>query len=116
VRPILAVIAALGGAALAAWIMAEYEFEGYTPWAAGIAVGVLVGELIASAGRWKGVPAMVVSGVIAAGSLLWGEWLESDRGIEAYSVLAFGAAAVAAAVAAWTTRPVPLSSRTSAGS
>jgi hypothetical protein len=114
VRPTLAVIAALAGAALAAWIMAEYEFEGYTPWAAGIAVGVLVGELIASVGRWKGPAAMGVSGVIAAASLLWGEWLESDRGIEAYSMLAVWAAVVAAVVAAWTTRP--LSSRTSAGS
>jgi hypothetical protein len=116
VRPTLAVIAALAGAALASWIMAEYEFEGYTPWAAGIAVGVLVGELIASAGRWKGPAAMAVSGALAAASVLWGEWLESDRGIEAYSALAFFAAALAAAVAAWTTRPLELSSRTSAGS
>jgi hypothetical protein len=115
VRPTLAVLAALAGAWLAAEIMAEYEFESWTPWAAGIAVGVLVGELIATLGRWKGPVAMVVSATIAAASLLWGEWLESDRGLEAYSVLAFGAAALAAAVAAWNTRPLT-SSSTSAGS
>jgi hypothetical protein len=114
VRPTLAVIAAIAGGALAAAIMAEYEFEGWTPWAAAIAVGVLVGELLASFGRWKGPAAMAVSGAIAAGTILWGERLETDGGVEPYATVAFGAAVLAAAVAAWTTRPV--SPRTSAGS
>lgn len=103
-RAILAVVAAVLSAALAALIMAEYEFEGYTPWAAGLAVGVLVGEVVATLGRWTGPAAMVVGAAIAGGGLLWGAWLESDQGVEPYSTLAFAAATLAAAVAAWTLR------------
>jgi hypothetical protein len=108
VRPTLAVVAAIAGAALAAEIMAEYEFTGWTPWAAGLAVGVLVGELVATVGRWHGPVPMAVSGAIAAACLLWGEWLESDKGLEPWSNVAFGAAALAAAVAVWNTRPLPV--------
>ena len=115
-RPTLAVLVAAVGVALAALIMAEYEFEGYTPWAAGLAVGVLVGEALLALGRWTGRVAMVVGAALAAGGVLWGEWLESDRGVEPYSALAFGAAALAAAVAAWTVRPKPATASTSAGS
>lgn len=116
-RPILGVVVAALGAVLAALIMAEYEFEGYTPWAAGLAVGVLVGEAILALGRWTGVAAMAGAGAIAAGGVLWGAWLESDRGVEPYSALAFGAGALAAAVAAWTVRPRrPATASTSAGS
>jgi hypothetical protein len=116
-RPILAVLAAALGAALAALIMAEYEFEGYTPWAAGLAVGVLVGEIVAALGRWTGPVAMTVCAAIAAGGVLWGGWLEADGGVEPYSGLAYAAAALAGAVAAWTVRPkrAPTAS-TSAGS
>ena len=93
------------GAALSSLIMAEYEFEGFTPWMAGLAVGVLVGEVIAGIGRWRGRSAMVAAGVIAAGSLLWGEWLESDSGIEPWAQVVWGAAALAALAAAWSVRP-----------
>lgn len=116
-RPILAVVVAALGAALAALIMAEYEFEGYTPWAAGLAVGVLVGEVLLALGRWTGAAAMVVGAVLAVGGVLWGAWLESDSGVEPYSALAFAAAALAAAVAAWTVRPKRVATAsTSAGS
>ena len=114
-RPILAVIAAVLGVALAALIMAEYEFTGYTPWAAGLAVGVLVGETLATLGRWSGYAAMIVAGAIASGGVLWGQWLESDQGVEPFSAVSFGAAALAVAVAAWNVRPRPTAS-TSAGS
>lgn len=104
-RAIAALLLAALGAALAAFVMAEYEFEGFTPWMAGLAVGVLAGELVATLGRWFGPAAMVVTGSIAASSLLYGQWLESDRGIEPWSHLAEGAALLAAAVAAWNVRP-----------
>jgi len=117
VRATLAVILAALGAALAAFIMAEYEFEGITPWAAALAVGVLVGELVASLGRWHGRAAMALSAAIAAGGLLYGQWLESDEGLEPWSRVAWAAAAVAAAVAAWNVRPrARATPRTSAGS
>lgn len=104
-RQTLGVIAAALGAAFAALVMSEYEFVGVTPWASGLAVGVLVGEVVGNLGRWRGRVAMVVSGAIAVGSILWGEWLESDSGVEHYSKVAFAAAALAAAVAAWNVRP-----------
>lgn len=103
------------GAALASLIMAEYEFEGFTPWMAGLAVGVGVGEVVAGLGRWRGPSAMAVCAALAAGSLLWGEWLESDNGLEAWAQVAWGAAALAALVAAWSVRPRTSTQRTSAG-
>lgn len=105
-----AVLAAIA-AALAALIVSEYEFVGITPWAAGLAIGVLVGEVMAGLGRWHGRVAMVAAAVIAFAAVVWGEWIESDSGVEPYSKVAFAAAAVAAAVAAWNVRP-----RTSSGS
>lgn len=110
-------VLAVLGTALAALIMAEYEFEGSTPWAAGLAVGVLVGEVLGALGRWSGVVAMIVGGTLAAAGVLWGAWLETSGGIEPYSALAFGAAALAAAVAAWLVRPQrAATASTSAGS
>lgn len=117
-RRILAVVLAVIGALLAAFIMAEYEFEGFTPWAAGLAVGVLVGEVLSGLGRWHGRAAMAVAGVVAAGGVLYGQRLESDGGVEPWSQLAWFAAALAAGVAAWSTRPRPpgvATARTSPG-
>jgi hypothetical protein len=118
VRATVAVVLAALGGALAAFIMAEYEFTGITPWAAALAVGVMVGELVASLGRWHGLAAMVVAAAVAGGSLLYGEWLESDRGIEPWAQVAWGAALLAAVVAAWNVRPLGarVTRRTSAGS
>jgi hypothetical protein len=114
VRRILAIVAAGAGALLAAFVMAEYEFEGFTPWLAGLAVGVLAGEVVAGVGRWRGTVAMVATGAIAAGGVLYGQWLESDEGLEPWSHLAWGAAALAATVAAWSVRRP--TARTPAGS
>jgi hypothetical protein len=104
-RPTLGVIVAVLGAVLAALIVSEYEFVGFTPWAAGLAIGVLVGEILATGGRVRGRVVMVLAGALAAGAVLWGEWLESDSGVEPYSAVAFGAAVLAAVVAAWSVRP-----------
>jgi hypothetical protein len=105
VRATVAVLVAAMGAVLAALIMAEYEFEGFTPWLAAAGVGVLAGEIVGGLGRWRGTAAMIVTGAIAAGAILYGEWLESDSGLEPWSQLAWGAAALAAAIAAWSVRP-----------
>jgi hypothetical protein len=105
VRATVAVVVAALGGLLAALIMAEYEFEGFTPWLAAVAVGVVAGEVVGGLGRWRGPAAMVVTGAIAGGSIIYGEWLESDSGLEPWSQLAWGAAAVAAGVAAWNVRP-----------
>ncbi|MEN3272160.1 MAG: hypothetical protein V7636_921 [Actinomycetota bacterium] len=104
-RPTLGVIVAVLGGAMAAFIVSEYEFVGFTPWAAGLAIGVLVGEVLSTGGRLRGRVVMVLAGALAACAVLWGEWLESDSGVEPYSKVAFGAAALAAAVAAWSVRP-----------
>ena len=114
-RAIAAVVLAVLGVLLAAFIMAEYEFEGFTPWAAGLAVGVLVGEVLSGLGRWRGSAAMVVAAAIAAGGLLYGQRLETSGGVEPWAQVTWGAAALAAAIAAWSVRPRPTTS-TSAGS
>lgn len=104
-RPTLGVIVGVLAAALAALIVSEYEFVGFTPWAAGLAIGVLVGEVLATLGKLRGRAVMVLAAVLAAGAVLWGEWLESESGVEQYAKVAFGAAVVAAVVAAWSVRP-----------
>ena len=104
-RRILGVVGAALGGALAALIVSEYEFVGFTPWAAGLAIGVLVGEVLATGGRLRGRWVMVLAAALSVASVLWGEWLESDAGVEPYSKVAFGAALLAAAVAAWSVKP-----------
>jgi hypothetical protein len=104
VRATVAVVLATLGALLAAFIMAEYELEGFTPWAAALAVGVLVGEVVSSLGRWRGAVPMAVTAAIAGGGILYGARLETS-GIEPFAMVAWPAAALAAAVAAWNVRP-----------
>ena len=104
-RPILGVLGAVLGAVLAAFIVSEYEFVGFTPWAAGLAIGVLVGEVLSTGGRLRGRWVMVLAAVLSAGSVLWGEWIGTDSGVAPYAKVAFAAAVVAAVVAAWSVRP-----------
>jgi hypothetical protein len=108
----LGVVLAIAGAFLAANILAEYELEGYVPWAGALAFGVLVGEALGTAGRWTGWPAAIVGAVIAFASFAYAGRLETDGGVEPFAATTWVAAAVAAAIAAFRLRPT--AERTSA--
>jgi hypothetical protein len=102
----LGVALAVAGAFLAANILAEYEMQGYVPWAGALAFGVLVGEAIGTAGRWTGWPAAAVGAVIAFAGFAYAGRLETDGGVEPYAATTWIAAVVAAGIAAYRLRPV----------
>ena len=101
----LGVVLAVAGAFLAANILAEYELEGYVPWAGALAFGVLVGEAIGTGGRWSGWPAAVVGAAIAFAGFAYAGRLETDGGVEPYAATTWVAALLAAAVAGYRLRP-----------
>ncbi len=102
--PVAAGAAVSGFGAL---IVGEYEFEGILPLLAGVVLGLLVSEAVALGGQWRGWVPAVVSAVLAAAGILWGGWIDSGEGLEAYPALAWAGAATAAAVAVVRTRPRP---------
>lgn len=101
----LGVALAVVGAFLAANILAEYELEGYVPWAGALAFGVLVGEALGTAGRWTGWTAAVVGAVLAFAAFAYAGRLETDNGVEPFATTTWIAALVAAGVAAFRLRP-----------
>jgi hypothetical protein len=60
--------------------------------------------MLAVARRRTLLRAAVAAGV-AGGSLLWAGWISSGEGVAPYPAMAWVAAALAAAVAGWRTRP-----------
>ena len=106
-RRILPVLAGAAVAAFGALIVGEYEFQGLLPLLAGLVLGLLVTEAVVLGGQWRGwVPAGAAAALGAAG-MLWGGWIDSGQGLEAYPPLAWLGAAVAAAVALVRGRPHP---------
>lgn len=98
---------AIVGGFLAANILAEYELEGYVPWAGALAFGVLVGEALGTVGRWTGWAAAAVGAALAFAGFAYAGRLETDGGVEPFAATTWAAAALAAAVAAFRLRPRP---------
>lgn len=105
VKRTLPVLAGAAVAAFGALIVGEYELEGILPVLAGLVLGLLVSEAVALGGQWRGWVPAGVAGVLAAAGILWGGWIDSNQGIEAYPALAWLGAAVAAATAVVRARP-----------
>lgn len=89
----------------AAVILGEYELTGATPWLSGVVVGFLIGEVMLAVARRRSLLLAVVAAGVAAGSLLWAGWISSGEGVAPYPAMAWVAAALAAAVAGWRSRP-----------
>jgi hypothetical protein len=111
VRRILPVAAGAAVSAFGALIVGEYEFKGLLPVLAGLVLGLLVSEAVALGGQWRGWVPAAVSAVMAGAGILWGGWIDSGEGLEAYPALAWVGAATAAAVAVVRTRPRPATRR-----
>ena len=106
-RPVLAVALAAVLALLAAYVLGEYELTPLTALVSAVVVGFGLAEVVLLVGRRPGVVPAVAVAVLAAGSLLWAGWLDTDRGVEPYRATAWLAAAVAAAVAGVRTARAP---------
>jgi hypothetical protein len=98
VRRTVGIVLAAGGAAFIALVLGEYELVGFVPLAAGVVVGLLVGEAVSGVGRWRGPVAAGVAAALAAASLLGAGWIDSSEGLETFPTLAAVGAALAAAV------------------
>jgi hypothetical protein len=104
-RPHLAALIAAAVGVTAAVILGEYELTGATPWLSGTVVGFLIGEVMLAVARRRTLLLAAVAAGVAGGSLLWAGWISSGEGVAPYPAMAWVAAALAAAVAGWRTRP-----------
>ena len=93
--------------AFGALIVGEYEFDGFLPVLAGLVLGLLVSEAVALGGQWRGWVPAGIAAALAAGGIVWGGWIDSGEGLEAYPAMAWVGAATAAAVALVRIRPRP---------
>lgn len=106
-RPALALMLAAAIGALAAYVLGEYELTPVTALVAAVVIGFGLAEVVLVVGRRAGVVPAVVVAALAAGTLLWAGWLDTDRGVEPYRATAWAGAAVAAAVAGVRTARAP---------
>lgn len=86
---------------LGAFILGEYQFEGYVPVTAGVLFGLVVAEIVLEVGRRRTLPVGLGAGLEAAGGLVWAGWISGGEGLEPIpggAWLAAGLAAVTAVV------------------
>jgi hypothetical protein len=100
-----AVVATFG-----AFVLGEYEFEGWLPIGAGLLFGAVVAEIVVEVGRRRTLPVAVATAVIVAGGLLWAGWISAGEGLEPIPGGAKLAAAVGSVIAGartfdWRGRP-----------
>ena len=90
---------------LGAFILGEYQFEGYLPVTAGALFGVVVAELVLEVGRRRTIGVGVVAGLEAAGGLVWAGWISGGEGLGPIPGGAWVAAGVALVAAVlWSSR------------
>lgn len=84
---------------LGAFILGEYQFEGYVPITAGVLFGLVVAEIVVEVGRRRTLVVGALAGLEAAGGLVWAGWISGGEGlgpIPGGAWLAAGLAVVAA--------------------
>lgn len=77
----LALVLAVVLAVLGALILGEYEFSGAMPYAAGVLLGLVVGEVVAEVGGRRSIGIAAVTGTCVACGLLWAAWISSGKGL-----------------------------------
>ena len=88
---------------LGAFVLGEYQFEGYLPPTAGALFGVVVAELVLEVGRRRSVVVGAAAGLEAAAGLVWAGWISAGEGLAPVPGGAWLAAAIAVVAAvAWT--------------
>lgn len=88
-------------ASVCAVILGEYPLTGATPWLAGAVFGVLLSEVALSVGKVRHPAVSVSVAASAALAVLYAAWISSGEGVAPYPAMAWPAAGLAAALAAW---------------
>jgi hypothetical protein len=101
VRRLFSLTAGAAVAALGAAVLGEYEFAGILPFVAGPLFGLVVAEVMLWVGRERGPVPAVAGALFATAGLLWAAWINSGRGVAPFPTLAWPAAGLGAATAAW---------------
>jgi hypothetical protein len=81
-RTLLGILCAAATAALGALILGEYQFEGTLALIGGPLFGLVVGEVLVSAGRSRSVAVAAVGAALSFGALVWAGWISSGDGLE----------------------------------
>lgn len=92
-----ALVLAAMACALGALILGEYEFDGLTPYGAGVLFGLVIAELVVEVGRLRSPVVVVTTAVFVAAALGWAAWLSSGSGLRPYPAGGWIAAAIGAA-------------------
>jgi hypothetical protein len=66
---------------LGAFILGEYQFEGYVPLTAGVLFGLVVAEIVIEVGRRRTALVGALTGLEAAGGLVWAGWISGGEGL-----------------------------------
>lgn len=97
---------------LGAFILGEYQFEGYVPITAGILFGLVVAEIVVEVGRRRTLVVGALAGLEAAGGLVWAGWISGGEGLAPIPGGAWLAAGLAVVTAVLRTydrrRPAPV--------
>lgn len=112
-RTLFALLLAAACAALGAFILGEYEFEGSLPFVAGLLFGLLLGEVVVGAGQSRSILVGIVVAAEAAAGIAWAGWIDSSHGLEPVKGLVWVAAALAGTTALLRTVGLPGSGRRS---
>ena len=96
-------------ATFGAFVLGEYQFDGWLPVVAGGLFGVVVAEVVVEVGRRRTVPVGLGAGLEAAGGLLWAGWISAGEGLEpmpagAWLAAGIGLLAAVARVVPWRAR------------
>jgi hypothetical protein len=76
----LAVLAGAATAAFGALILGEYEFNGATPYLAGVLFGLIVAEVVLTVAKRASRALAATSALEAGFGLAWAVWISSGRG------------------------------------
>jgi hypothetical protein len=69
-------------AVLGAFVLGEYQFEGWLPVGAGLLFGLVLGEIVVAIGQVRTFVVASLCGLEAFGGLLWAGWISAGEGIE----------------------------------
>lgn len=96
IRTAIAVICGAGLATLGALSLGEYPITGAVPWLAAAIIPALIGVVMGALARRRRRELWVLTGPLAAGSLLWGIRIATSWGIDPVPAAAWAATGLAA--------------------
>jgi hypothetical protein len=105
VRTPLSLLAGAAVAVIGAAVLGEYGFDGLAVLGSGLLLGVFLAEAVLAVSRVGAWVLAGASGVLAAASMTWAGWIASGHRLGTVRWMGWAAVALAAAAAAFRTRP-----------